>query len=146
MRKTIQLLLVCLMAIGLAGCSASDKQTLMNYYDKMAEQKSTKTSISVNNKTLNVSKFNKLKKSDQKIFENIKHTSLSGQIYSDGTNGKGSFKLYGVDEKNPLIFIGNKKKFYLNAGYYKIYLQVLQILGSKVKKPDNSPLDILYVD
>ncbi|BDR57583.1 hypothetical protein [Xylocopilactobacillus apicola] len=147
-KKTIFLLVLLSMLLVLTGCAKSNKQALVSEYEKMASQKEAKATfdLKINKLELSNDEKEKMDASSMMALNLFKQSTINGELYSDGKNGKGNIKVNAMEQTIPLDFVGNDQKVYLDADFLGSIIKLMGSFSSKVPSYDFSKLSGKYVD
>ncbi|BDR56989.1 hypothetical protein [Xylocopilactobacillus apis] len=146
-KKPLIVVAILSMLMILTGCGASSKQALINHYDEMSNQKSAKATFKMKVTDFDIPvKGSGDSSSAKQLIDVVKASSITGDIYSDGKNGKGTIKLNTMNKTVPLEFVGNDKNIYMGADFYNSLFQLMSSFGMTPPKYDFSKLAGKYVD
>lgn len=145
-RKKFVFLLMFPLVFMLTSCVPSNKQTLINYLDKISHQEEMQQSFKMKLTKLNLEDSDDDKGTQRILKTLVKDGSLSGNYYYDGSNFHADFKLKAVGENVPFEMFGNDKKLYLKADTINSVYKAAQDFDSDLSGYNFSKLSGKYID
>ncbi|BDR58985.1 hypothetical protein [Xylocopilactobacillus apicola] len=142
-KRFIALMLLSVLLV-LTGCGTSDKQTLVNHFNDLANQKNSQLNFDV--KVTKLDLGTKISATDRSYVSILKSSSLTGDLSSDGTNAKARMKIHALEEEVPLEFVGNQDKVYLKGDFISSVYKVMSDFDAEEPDVDASIFKGKYID